>query len=189
MPAARRADARIDDDDERSCRAGNSGTPPRARARRPARRAAACRARCRRASRRDRSRATTPFIVADVVIAEAEVGEQRDDRSRGHRRLRFRRLACGRGSPRLFCSRNESDDAQPVEQPDDVAVQQDRLTAARGAVRPVLQVDLVDDDVLRVARVARLRRCRRSRAARRPAAGRASAGRPAPAPPADRGSR
>src|SRR6478609_5692031 len=37
-------------------------------------------------------------------------------------------------------------DAQPREQPDDVAVEQDRLPPPQRGVRPVFQVHLVDDD-------------------------------------------
>src|SRR5581483_3444688 len=44
------------------------------------------------------------------------------------------------------------------EEADDVAVQERRLAAARRWIRAVLQVLLVDDDELRVMRVARLRR-------------------------------
>src|SRR5881628_2037411 len=44
------------------------------------------------------------------------------------------------------------------EQPDDVAVEENRLPAARGGIRPVLQVHFVDDDELRVLGVAGLRR-------------------------------
>src|SRR5438309_5480020 len=46
-------------------------------------------------------------------------------------------------------------DAQPGKQPDDVAVEQDRLASAQRRVRPVLQVHFVDDDELGVASVAR----------------------------------
>src|SRR3954465_4035001 len=49
-------------------------------------------------------------------------------------------------------------DPKAGEQPDDVAVQQDRLAAAGCRIGPVLQVHLVDDDVLRVPRIASLRR-------------------------------
>src|SRR5437764_11547611 len=48
--------------------------------------------------------------------------------------------------------------AQPGEELDDVAVEEDRLTAARGRVRAMLQVHFVCDDELRIARLARLRR-------------------------------
>src|SRR5262249_27773142 len=46
-------------------------------------------------------------------------------------------------------------DAEAREQPDDVAIQEDRLTAAQRRVRAMLEVHVVHDDELRVARLPR----------------------------------
>ncbi len=100
----------------------------------------------------------------------AEVGEQGDDRA-GHVRasLPFRG---GHGRRRVSRVRGLAEqhlaevgleqellgDAQRLEHPLDVAVQQRPLLAARRGIRPVLQVRRIDDDVLRVGR-RRRRRC------------------------------
>src|SRR5690348_16902351 len=47
--------------------------------------------------------------------------------------------------------------AEAGKQPNDVAVEQDRLTPARRGVRTMAEVHLVHDDEFRVARVTRLR--------------------------------
>ena len=67
---------------------------------------------------------------------------------------------------------------QRRKQPDDVAVQQNRLAASHApGYGTVLQVHVVHDDVLRVERCRAAAPCRRSRAARRRAAARAPADR------------
>ena len=48
-------------------------------------------------------------------------------------------------------------DAKAGEEPNDVAVEENRLASARGRITAVLQIHFIRDDVLRVARVARLR--------------------------------
>src|SRR5262245_9131061 len=53
-------------------------------------------------------------------------------------------------------------DAQGRKKADDVAVEQDRLASAGRRIRAVLQLELDDDDVFGVARVARLRRAEKA---------------------------
>src|SRR5579862_9012954 len=59
--------------------------------------------------------------------------------------------------PQVVLQEERVGHAQAGEEPDDIAVEENRLASARGRIGAVLQVHLVRDDVLRVARVARLR--------------------------------
>ena len=79
--------------------------------------------------------------------------------------------------------------AQRREQPDDVAVEQNRLAAARGRIRPVLQVRRRPRRCTSCRTHRAAAPCRRSRAARLRAAARAPTVRSARAPSGDRGSR
>ena len=111
---------------------------------------------------------------ARVVIARAEVGEQSDDRAR-HRLAAWlsssgtfgaatacRRLRRGRLAEQHFAQvvlqEELLGDAERLEHPLDVAVQERTLLAAGGGIRTVLQRLSIDDDVFRVRRsVRRLR--------------------------------
>ena len=78
----------------------------------------------------------------DVVVAQAEVGEQRDDRSRHAepRSAGFVGRLAEEDLPQVVLQEERIGHAQPLEQPDDVAIREHRLAATRRGIRPVLQV-------------------------------------------------